>query len=214
MNLIEALRMFAYGTSEGVSKAWDTRGRGRNVAVSYKTGRKPIFGYRTLNGVKMTPAATPDYSGIDHDLQEPELVARNGKWLSAGVIVVEKDGRFWMVSPRENFGGYRTMFPKGSIDKDESAQHAALRELWEETGLTAKITGVLGDFERTNSVTRYFVGERTGGAPWAPGDKEMSSVKLMPADMPSVWQPLLNTSGRVTSDHYVAAELFRKLNAK
>lgn len=37
MNLASAIELFGYGTSEGVTKAWDTRGRGRNLRPGEST---------------------------------------------------------------------------------------------------------------------------------------------------------------------------------
>ena len=50
--------------------------------------------------------------------------------------------------PANHFGGYVWTFPKGRVDAGETPQQAALREVLEETGYTARITGLVpGMFE-------------------------------------------------------------------
>jgi hypothetical protein len=67
LNLQSAITLYAYGTSQGVEKAWDTRGRGRNVLprgtkyLYHGTSTKFIDGIKT-NGLTsgknyVTPSA-------------------------------------------------------------------------------------------------------------------------------------------------------------
>lgn len=54
MNLASTIDLYAYGTSEGVSKAWDARGRGRKTDVStnlvqYNGWIKPSGKWRELH---------------------------------------------------------------------------------------------------------------------------------------------------------------------
>lgn len=97
---------------------------------------------------------------------------------SAGVIMVEHDGRVWFFEPRCHFGGYPAAFPKGRIDELETRQEAALRELWEETGLTGEITGIVGTYVGDTGITTYYHARRTGGVPWKSDPCEVWSVKL------------------------------------
>lgn len=60
-------------------------------------------------------------------------------------------------------------------------QATAIREAWEETGLRAEILAHLSDIELPNSVTRYYVARRTGGAPWRMG-WDAQAVRLVPLD--------------------------------
>jgi 8-oxo-dGTP pyrophosphatase MutT (NUDIX family)/2'-5' RNA ligase len=112
-------------------------------------------------GTVATPGA-PDFSQIpDAQIDEPPLPATPR--LSSGVILRDKRGRVTIIEPRNHFGGYTRTFAKGGVEKGLTPQQNALKELWEETGLHAHITGVLGDYQGDTGVSRYYVGALTGG---------------------------------------------------
>lgn len=128
----------------------------------------------SLNGVAMkswrgAPKTTSEWAAVPG--QNPKLDADlpfepiQGKSVGAGVIIKEPDGRIWLTSPTNAFGGYRQTFPKGTVEDGLSLQASAIKEAYEETGLQVRITGVLGDYERTTSKARFFVAERIGGTP-------------------------------------------------
>lgn len=99
-------------------------------------------------------------------VDEPALVpGQRGHKLAAGLVILEPDGRIWLVSPTNRFGGYATTFPKGRIDPGLSYQANAIREAWEESGLKARIVAFLGDVDRTTTRTRYYLARREGGTP-------------------------------------------------
>lgn len=177
------------GTHEGALKGWDTRGRGKHESddkvMGWKHGQS---GQMSLNGIPFHTVKPPtkDYMDafklIDPSLKEPPVPEiPEGKHLAAGIIMEEPDGRIWTVTPMNYYGGYVNTFPKGTVNDGESPQEAAVREVHEETGLLAKITGFAGDINRTTSVTRYYFGQRVGGAPWD-SDRETYRVNLLPAD--------------------------------
>ena len=93
----------------------------------------------------------------------------------------EKDGRIWLVQPKNAFGGYQSTFPKGRVESSLSLQANAIKEAFEETGLKARITGLAGDREGDITLTRYYTAEREDGDPSQPGD-ESEGVVLAPAD--------------------------------
>lgn len=123
--------------------------------------------YRTL-GVRVpvegsisTPGG-PDFSQVPDALgTEPEL-PKTGR-LSTGVLLRDAKGNVTVVEPRNHYGGYVHTFSKGGVEPGLSPQQNALKELWEETGLHAHITGVLGDYEGDMGVTRFYTGVQTGG---------------------------------------------------
>ncbi|SDS21354.1 NUDIX hydrolase [Pseudomonas oryzae] len=139
-----------------------------------------------LNGVALTPWANYPRTdegwayldGINEDLDEPPMEA-SGKKPAAGAVILEPDGRVWVVHPTNQFGGYQATFPKGRVYAGLSLQGAELRECWEETGLQVRITGWLGDFERTTTRSRLYLAKRVGGTPAAMG-WESQAVSLVP----------------------------------
>ncbi|MCW3476753.1 NUDIX hydrolase [Limobrevibacterium gyesilva] len=99
----------------------------------------------------------------------PAPVPGKGRKLSAGAVVVEPDGRVWLVEPTNHFGGYVRTFPKGRVEHGLSLRATAVREAFEETGLLVRLGRFLVDGVRTTTVTRYYLAERVGGTPVAMG---------------------------------------------
>ncbi len=62
----------------------------------------------------------------------------------AGGVVFDPAGRVLLIRDRNGFW----VFPKGHLDPGETPEQAAIREVWEETGIKAQILAPLG-------VTRY-----------------------------------------------------------
>lgn len=153
------------------------------VATFVPDGDVPL----SLNGVpfrawKDHPRTTEGWDfaeGINDDLDEPLFHLPQGKKAAAGVIIEEPDGRVWLVAPTNKFGGYHASFPKGTAEPELSLQGTALKECFEETGLQVKITGFVGDFERTTSKARIYRAKRVGGTPIAMG-WESQAVHLAP----------------------------------
>jgi 8-oxo-dGTP pyrophosphatase MutT (NUDIX family) len=117
--------------------------------------------------ITVPPSGKPDFRKLpDVDVGEPELPKlEKGRRMSTGIIVAEPDGRLWVYEPKGHFGGYEHTFPKGGLEHGLTAQQNAHKELWEETGLHASITGFLGDYEGDTGTSRYYLAVRTGGEP-------------------------------------------------
>lgn len=99
---------------------------------------------------------------------------------ASGVVAVEPDGRVWVVSPTNQFGGYINTFPKGKLDKAYPSFRAnALKEATEESGLMVELLAHLCDVERDTSTTRYYLARRIGGNPADMG-WESQAVHLVP----------------------------------
>lgn len=64
---------------------------------------------------------------------------------SAGGVVI-KDGKLLMIKVKTLAGKFVWTFPKGHIEKGETKELAAIREVEEETGVKAKIRDFIGDF--------------------------------------------------------------------
>lgn len=143
-----------------------------------------------LNGISFAPwsdhprtaAEWNAFDGLKPDLVEPTMKVTPGLKPSAGVVVLEPDGRVWLVHPSNGFGGYRATWPKGRVEDGLSLQATACREAWEESGLKVRITGPLGDFDRTTTRTRYYLAERVGGHPGDGMGWESQACSLAPLE--------------------------------
>lgn len=114
-------------------------------------------------------------------IDEPAFSPPSDLKHAAGAVLIESDGRVWIVAPSNGFGGYKATFPKGGVDSGLSLQAAALREVYEESGLQAELTGHLIDVPRSTSYTRYYLGRRVGGNPAQMG-WESQAVMLVPRE--------------------------------
>jgi 8-oxo-dGTP pyrophosphatase MutT (NUDIX family) len=172
------------------------------VAVVVPDGETPT----ALNGINIAPWVGAPTSTVEWlrvagqaELIEPSLCPTPGKKLSAGVVIVEPDGRFWLVAPTNAFGGYKATFPKGRLEHGMTPQATAIKEAYEEAGLQVQIIAYIGDFERSTTLTRYYLGRRVGGLPtemhW-----ESLAVMLVP-------KPQLLTVLNHPNDHAVIAAL-------
>ena len=107
------------------------------------------------------------------------MTTATGKAPASGVVIFEADGRVWVVSPSNGFGGYVNTLPKGKLDSGITLRANALKEGYEECGLQVALTGFLCDSHRSTSVTRYYTAKRIGGHParmcW-----ETQAVHLVP----------------------------------
>lgn len=149
-------------------------------AVATPGGKMPA----DLNGRALCPWATAPTSAQEWEqlakqghVDEPVFDAPAGLDPAAGVVVVEPDGRIWLVSPTNRFGGYELTFPKGRTE-GKSLQATAICEAYEEAGLLVKLLRHLVDVKRTQTYTRYYLAERIGGSPADMG-WESQSVMLV-----------------------------------
>jgi 8-oxo-dGTP pyrophosphatase MutT (NUDIX family) len=113
---------------------------------------------------------------------------------AGGVLVRRLRGRWWLaaIRPAGKPKGIWAL-PKGLIDPGESGAETALREVAEETGLTGRLEGKLGDVryvytrggERIFKVVSFFllryVGGRIGNLP--PGmEREVAEARWLPLE--------------------------------
>ena len=133
-----------------------------------------------INGTAISSVKDP-FEGNDLGESDDHTYEKHpGLRHAAGMIVVEPDHRVWLVSPTNQFGGYINTFPKGGHEANSpSMKHTAVKEMWEESGIQAQPTHHLGDYDRSTTRTRFYVGRRIGGNPADMG-WESQAVKLLP----------------------------------
>lgn len=118
-------------------------------------------------------------------------------------MVLEQDGRIWLVAPSNRFGGYHATFPKGRTEPTLSLQATAIKETYEESGLATALFAFIGDFARTQTFTRFYLARRIGGTPSDMG-WESQAVHLVPQQEALLW---LNR----TADHIVLAAALKRI---
>ncbi len=66
---------------------------------------------------------------------------------AGGVLVRRMQGRWWLaaIRPRRDDAKIVWALPKGLIDADEGGEQTAVREVFEETGVEARVERKLGD---------------------------------------------------------------------
>lgn len=65
------------------------------------------------------------------------------KKFATGGVVLDKSGQVLLVEPKGHSDGYAWTFPKGRPNPGETAEEAALREVLEESGVFARIVGLI-----------------------------------------------------------------------
>lgn len=141
----------------------------------------------SMNGIALetwtgAPRDRAEWMHLCHtdEIDEPPFDPM-GKNPAAGTVVLEADGRVWLVAPTNQFGGYQATFPKGHVSSGMSFQATAVKETFEEAGLWVKLTAHLIDVTRSTTRTRYYLARRVGGNP-ADMDWESQAVLLAPMD--------------------------------
>ena len=128
-----------------------------------------LVALQALGGMK-NPSDSPAFKEPPFDTM--------GRATASGAVVVEPDGRVWLVAPTNAFGGSRVTFPKGKT-QGRGLRPTALKEVLEETGLEVELFSHLVDNTRSTSRTRYYLARRLGGNP-ADMDWETQAVLLAP----------------------------------
>jgi 8-oxo-dGTP pyrophosphatase MutT (NUDIX family) len=115
-------------------------------------------------------------------------VANSRNEISAGGVVYrERDGEIEVLICKAA-SYHQWVLPKGLVDKGESFEQAALREVTEEVGVTARIVSEIGEPERyiysRNGMrifkeVHYFLMEYVSGSE-ADHDHEMEAVEWLP----------------------------------
>lgn len=100
---------------------------------------------------------------------------------SASSLFLAERATVVLCYPVGAYGGYTLAIPKGTVDKGESMVETAVREFFEETGMSVKPVAHLGDFRASTSTVRLYVGYVTGGNPATKAkNEEVDAVTLKP----------------------------------
>lgn len=107
-----------------------------------------------------------------------------GPKVAVGVIL-EREGRLFLGRRAIDPGRGRWSFPSGYVDLGESTAEAAVREVKEETGFDASITGLVGVYSTADRPVVFVVygGEIVGGGP-TPCDEVAETGLFHPAQLP------------------------------
>jgi 8-oxo-dGTP pyrophosphatase MutT (NUDIX family) len=81
---------------------------------------------------------------------------RDWKRTSAGGIVLNERGRVAIVLQRDRSWRLGWTLPKGRLDEGETIEAAAVREVYEETGLRVRISAYVGMYQGKRRLTHYF----------------------------------------------------------
>lgn len=111
---------------------------------------------------------------------------------SASVAMLDENGRVLLCRHSET---NNWVLPGGFVEPLEQPADAALREVWEETGLVVRLTGLVGVFGGPDYVVKYrngdqanfiailFKGEVTGGERHADGEEILELRYCAKADI-------------------------------
>ena len=107
------------------------------------------------------------------------MTADDAEVLAAGGIVLRGDDVAIVHRPKYDDWS----FPKGKLDKGEDFEEAALREVWEETGLRCSLGRELGDATYTDNkdrskLVRYYEMQPLSGE-FSPND-EVDELRWIP----------------------------------
>lgn len=102
---------------------------------------------------------------------------RSRKWMSAGGLVIDARERIALVRQRNRRGRWHWTLPKGRIDRGETVETAALREVYEESGLRARIVRPIVLHEGRFHFTQFF--EMTLERDDGQHDRETKEVRLV-----------------------------------
>jgi ADP-ribose pyrophosphatase YjhB (NUDIX family) len=105
----------------------------------------------------------------------------------AAVVLVSADDKLVLVRRGIEPAIGRWSFPAGYVDRGESVEDAAVREVGEETGLDIQLTSLIGLYSGRGSpvVLAVYSAQVVGGA-LAPGGDARETALFHPDDLPSL----------------------------
>lgn len=145
-------------------------GRLKDLDLDLSVGHKIVTGHEAHIAIVSKGSTVAASKASPGALIQPKAPPKPKKWTSAGCVVIpsmDDHGHVYVIKPSNNYGPWG--FPKGQVDKGETVKQAAIREVYEETGLRVKIlpgkNAYVGKGVGTMSITHFFLAVRTGGSP-------------------------------------------------
>ena len=130
-----------------------------------------------------------------HRLPEVEEVS------AGGVIVGVHDGvaQIAVIARRNRAGRVEWCLPKGHIERDETLEQTAVREVAEETGIVGRVLASLGSIDywfsasgtRVHKIVHHYLLEATGGKLSIEGDPDAEAIDV-------AWFPLGDVQTHLT----------------
>jgi len=134
---------------------------GGQVAAHYADSFERVWdAAKPWHGGNLMAAGRTEY------LNDPEAPKPNSLVPAAGVLAVDPDGRV-LLQRRRDTGQWA--IPMGKQEIGETATQCAQRETHEETGVTVKVTGLLGIFSDPGHVVVYHSNGETRQWKWERG---------------------------------------------
>jgi len=149
------------------------RGDGPQGELSNETAvfKRPTDVPAELHGVDFEPWQAPDtlaaWRAIDGQYTEIDEAypydARADKTDAVATVLLEQDGRFWVVARKGPHGQDEYSLPEGLVEHGLSQQASAIKRANELLGLKAHLLDVAGDYDNEKNRTRVYIARRTGG---------------------------------------------------
>ena len=118
------------------------------------------------------PAAPLPFDGLPWSAHPPA-----GKAVAYGAVIVDARGNLLLREVKNHYDGYAWTFAKGRPDPGETPRQTALREVFEETGVAARIlTPIPGEFAGGTTINRYFLMMATPDVALAFSNAETASL--------------------------------------
>jgi 8-oxo-dGTP pyrophosphatase MutT (NUDIX family) len=137
--------------------------------------------------------------------------------ISAGGVIIDVDNgvaRIAVIARRNRAGRVEWCLPKGHVEKEETLEQTAVREVAEETGIVGRVLASLGTIDywfsasgtRVHKIVHHFLLEATAGELSIEGDPDAEAIDV-------AWFPLGEVESHLTfpNERQIAHEAWERL---